>query len=64
MLKNIINAIKERIYQWTVCLEFKVQDCWIGCYWERYYIDSLEVLDIWVCLIPMLSIHFQGSKEF
>lgn len=34
-------------------LEFKLQDCWIGAYWDRenYFVH------LWICLIPMLPLH-------
>jgi hypothetical protein len=38
---------------WSVALEFKPQDLWIGAYWHR----SEDGLDVWVCLLPMLPIH-------
>ena len=46
---------------WYLCLEFKPQDCWIGAFWRR---DG-NCLDMWVCLLPMLTLHFSywGYKE-
>jgi hypothetical protein len=49
---------------WRIGVEFKKQDLWIGAYWDRavrfptggYAFVSL---DVWVCLIPCLPIHFQ-----
>ena len=39
----------------TIRLEFKLEDLWIGAYWNRegYYIN------IWVCLVPCLPIHIR-----
>jgi hypothetical protein len=34
--------------------EFKKQDCWIGVYWE----PGSSYTHLWVCLLPMLPIHF------
>ena len=47
--------------QWYLCLEFKAEDAWIGAYWRR---DG-NCLDLWVCLLPMLPLHFSywGFKE-
>lgn len=41
----------------NIRLEFKVQDLWVGAYWnvERY--GSAAVLHVWVCLLPCLPIH-------
>ncbi len=36
-------------------LEWKPQDCWIGAYWERRGADW----HLWVCLLPMLPLHFR-----
>jgi hypothetical protein len=41
-------------WQWYLCLEFKQQDAWIGAYWRR---DG-NCIDVWVCLLPMLPLHF------
>jgi hypothetical protein len=38
-------------------LEFKPQDLWIGAFWRR----SIDVLDVWVCLIPCLPIHLRWA---
>ena len=59
-----------RVGRWS--LEFKLQDCWIGVFWKRdsyetYHrrgIDNPALpaigysFDLWVCLIPMLPIHY------
>ena len=48
-----------------VRLEFKPQDCWVGAYWEtRPHDCAFDVCynnerHLWVCLLPMLPIHFQ-----
>lgn len=35
-------------------LEFKLQDMWIGVYWKSVG----HAVDVWVCLIPCVPIHF------
>lgn len=42
-------------------LEFKPQDLWLGLYWEY----KKDFGHAWLCLIPMLPIHFTWeSKKF
>jgi hypothetical protein len=36
-------------------VEWKLQDFWVGAYWER---DPRWGLDVWVCIIPTLPLHF------
>lgn len=48
--------------KWTIRLEWKLADCWIGAFWQRGSFDqpgfkSGHTLDIWVCLLPMFPIH-------
>ena len=39
-------------------IEWKVQDLWIGAYWEnRDYIFHL-----WICLVPCVPIHIKWMK--
>lgn len=51
-----------------VALEFKPEDLWIGVHWKRSSIGAWDasgqwcgsgarVLDVWVCLVPMLPVH-------
>lgn len=41
--------------RWFCHVEWKPQDCWVGVFWKRKCPLSL---DVWVCLLPMLPIHF------
>ncbi len=53
-------------------LEFKLQDFWMGVFWDRRRADytsiarqalCIEELHIWICLIPCFPIHIIiGSK--
>jgi len=53
-------------------LEFKLQDFWMGVFWDRRQADftsiargaqCIEELHIWICLIPCFPIHLIiGSK--
>lgn len=40
--------------RWFVRVERKMQDAWVGVYWDR----APLALDVWVCIVPMLPIHF------
>ena len=45
-----------------VKLEFKLQDFWIGAYWENeieYLVGDRVIrnLHIWICLMPCFPIH-------
>ena len=45
--------------KWFIHLEFKPQDLWIGVFWKRTRCAGPhQFLDIWVCLLPMVPIHF------
>ncbi len=44
---------------WGISLEFKLQDMWIGVYWENNYED----IEIWLCLIPCFNIHYWSGRE-
>lgn len=43
-----------------VRLEFKPADCWIGVFWDRKpnYTTRHFERHVWVCVLPMLPIHF------
>ncbi len=40
--------------KWKIFLEFKLQDMWVGAYWQKSFERDL---DIWICLIPCFPIH-------
>jgi hypothetical protein len=46
--------------RWFVRVEWKMQDCWIGVYWCR---DYPKQLDVWLCVLPMLPIHFGWKAQ-
>jgi hypothetical protein len=43
---------------WRLRLEFKPADLWIGAFIKRRRVLAASFWDLWVCLIPMLPIHF------
>lgn len=48
--------------RWTVRLEWKVEDAWVGVFWRRSLHHRSQhmadhVLDVWVCIVPCVPIH-------
>lgn len=56
---------KREARDWNLQLEWNPRDCWIGVYWQR----EGNCVDVWICIIPMLPLHFScwgerwGMKE-
>jgi len=46
-------AIGKRRRGWSIAMEFKPQDLWVGAFWKRIG----NCVDLWVCLLPMVPIH-------
>ncbi len=47
--------------RWFCRVEWKPQDCWIGVFWKRggqWPGFGTVSLDVWVCVLPMLPVHF------
>jgi hypothetical protein len=44
---------------WRVQWEFKPADLWVGVYWCNHG----GFIDVWVCLVPMLPIHFWSLER-
>ena len=36
-----------------ITLEYKKEDLWIGAFWRKS--------NLWICIIPMLPIHFEWN---
>lgn len=52
------------VKRWFCRIEWKPQDLWVGVFWKRQTgYRGLPSLDVWVCLLPMLPIHF-GHKRW
>lgn len=55
--------------RWSVRVEFKPQDCWIGVFWKCGGFHELfgewvePAVDIWVVLIPCFPIHVTTKKR-
>jgi hypothetical protein len=43
---------------WTIRLEWDWSNFWIGCRWQNMY-----RLDVWVCLVPWLTLHYTSPLE-
>lgn len=46
--------------RWFCRLEWKPQDLWVGVFWKR---DYPWQLDVWVCIVPMVPIHFGWEAQ-
>jgi len=46
-------------FGWLLQLEWKPQDLWIGVYWK----NTPERLDVWVCLLPCLPLHYASPVD-
>jgi hypothetical protein len=53
MTRNILKVIVTP--RFSVALEFKPQDLWIGAYWQKGH--------CWICLLPMLPLHFAYTPK-
>ena len=42
----------------SIELKFVPQDIWVGVYWKRDVFYEDAAWDVYVCLVPMLPIHF------
>lgn len=43
----------------VIRLEFKLQDCWVGIFWQGWVYNAQET---WICIIPMFPIHIIRLK--
>jgi len=44
-------------------IEFKMQDCWVGVYWESTN-DSYEITtNVYVCVVPCFPINIRWERE-
>lgn len=62
MTRSLTRTIQlaPRLFLW---LEFKPQDCWVGVYWARDVAPMATIVDVWICLVPMLPIHIRHIDE-
>lgn len=50
---------KVGLLSWRWCIEFKLEDFWIGFFWKR----SGTFFDLWICAVPCVPLHVQWIKE-
>ena len=66
-LTRRLNSVKIWAGRFTVRIEFKPQDCWVGVYWEGT-VNNYRTLDSknewWVCIIPCFPIHIIYTKPY
>lgn len=43
---------------WTLDWEVKLPDCWVGAFWRTFRDEAVWELDVWVCFVPCLPLHF------
>lgn len=55
-----IRTTKRTRLRWSVRWEAKLPDLWLGAFWTSTTGPSgrWAVLDVWVCILPCLPIHF------
>lgn len=53
-------AKRRELHYFRVRPEFKRADCWVGAFWRTEHEPNggYRNIDVWVCLLPMLPIHF------
>jgi hypothetical protein len=44
--------------RWTLALEWKAADAWIGAFWDL----RGPLLNVWVCVLPCLPFHVQVMR--
>lgn len=51
----------------SIKIKFEPRDIWVGLYWDRCIyrgaVSDLKVLQLFICIIPMLPIILEFEKE-
>lgn len=68
IFRRNIKPFKGMTRRWFIRLEWKPQDCWVGVFWKRSgkfrgRFDENPYLDVWVCMVPMLPIHYGWKPQ-
>lgn len=48
------------LVNFTLCLEFKAADMWVGVFWKhrkQFPMKRWTRTDVWLCILPMLPVH-------
>lgn len=53
----------DRWFAWPPRIEFELRDCWVGLYWDRKIEDEVEMVDLYICLVPTLPLHLHFERE-
>lgn len=48
------------MWKHRIRLEWKPSDCWVGAFWKKSY----NRFDLWICLVPMVPIHYWRGKVY
>lgn len=43
-------------------LLFEPRDLWVGIYWNRNHVVWGSVIEVYICLVPMLPIRFAWTR--
>ena len=52
-MKTLLKIERSR---WAVCLDFDLQDLWVGLYWKKYYGPRI---DLWFVVIPTIVLRVE-----
>jgi hypothetical protein len=58
-------SVRMRKVWWRPRFEWKPQDCWLGVFWKKTAQrgGTSRRLDVWICLLPMLPLHFGYHED-
>ena len=49
--------MSERKATWSIGLECKLRDLWVGAYWETIDTMISSSFHLWICIVPCLPVH-------
>ncbi len=52
-------------HAWRPHFEVEIRDCWMGFYWDNKIEGDTQLIDIYICIIPVvpLHLHFERSER-
>lgn len=49
---------------WAWRFEYKIQDMWIGAYWDSVRDDrGISSFDLWICFLPCVPLHVAWERR-